>query len=132
MNTTEHVSPTNTLSPSDPRAVFAAAGCPICHLGEELTVSGFESPRVPRLHDVGTLGPGSGQRLGGPLPGIDTPTLHGLWQSAPYLHDGSAATLHDVLTVRNPADRHGTTSGLSASELDDLEAYLRCLDGRAD
>ena len=25
MNTTEHVSPTNTLSPSDPRAVFAAA-----------------------------------------------------------------------------------------------------------
>ncbi len=114
------------------RALFAAAGCATCHPGPTFTDSGFEAPGVPRLHDVGTLGPGSGQRLGGALAGLDTPTLHGLWQSAPYLHDGSAATLHDVLTTRNPDDRHGATSGMASADIDDLVAYLLCLDGTTD
>ena len=87
---------------------------------------------APLLHDVGTLGPGSGQRLGGTLTGIDTPTLHGVWRTGPYLHDGSAATLREVLVDRNPSDQHGTTSTLSTSEIDDLVAYLLCLDGRRD
>ncbi|MCG8459718.1 MAG: hypothetical protein MI919_25840, partial [Holophagales bacterium] len=51
------------------------------------------------LHDVGTLRTSSGQRLGGPLTGIDTPTLLGVWNTAPYFHDGSAPELEDVLTV---------------------------------
>jgi DNA-binding beta-propeller fold protein YncE len=123
---------TLTVEATRGRAVFLAAGCPICHAGVALTDSGFESPGVPRLHDVGTLGAGSGQRLAGTLTGIDTPTLHGVWQSAPYLHDGSAVTLREVLTTRNPTDAHGTTSALGAGEIDDLLAYLRCLDGRVD
>ncbi|HJL14847.1 MAG TPA: PKD domain-containing protein [Sandaracinaceae bacterium LLY-WYZ-13_1] len=114
------------------RRVFADAGCGTCHAGDALTDSGFEGDGTPRLHDVGTLAEGSGERLGGPLVGIDTPTLHGLWQGAPYLHDGSAATLREVFTTRNEGDAHGATSGLSAGELDDLIAYLRCLDGRVD
>ena len=110
------------------RSVFESAGCPTCHSGPSLTDSGFESPGVARLHDVGTLGAGSGQRLGGPLTGIDTPTLHGVWHQPRLLHDGSA-TLREVLTTRNAGDAHGTTSTLSSDELDDLEAYLLCLDG---
>jgi hypothetical protein len=44
------------------------------------------------LRDVGTIRqPGSGKRLGAQLTGIDPPTLRGLWDTAPYLHDGSAA-----------------------------------------
>ena len=113
------------------RALFASAGCPTCHSGEGLTDSGFDGA-APRLHDVGTLGPGSGRRLGEALAGIDTPTLHGVFDSAPYLHDGSAPTLRAVLVDRNPDDRHGSTSGLSSAEIDDLIAYLRCLDGRVD
>jgi sugar lactone lactonase YvrE len=109
-----------------------ATGCTACHVGEALTDSGFLAPGRPRLHDVGTLGAGSGRRLGGPLTGLDTPTLHGLWNSPPYLHDGSAGTLREVLTTRNPEDRHGRTSHLGAADLDDLEAYLLCLDGRLD
>lgn len=112
------------------RAVFASAGCPTCHAGAALTDSGWQAPGVPRLHDVGTLGPGSGRRLGGPLLGLDTPTLHGLWDSPPYLHDGSAATLREVLTTRNAGDAHGLTSMVVSSDLDDLIAYLLCLDGR--
>ncbi len=116
------------------RAIFERAdvGCTTCHAGADLTDSAFVSPGVPRLHDVGTLGAGSGHRLGAALTGLDTPTLHGVWGTAPYLHDGSAATLREVLVERNAGDRHGATSLLSASAIDDLVAYLLCLDGRTD
>ena len=113
------------------RAIFLRPelGCTDCHGGEALTDSAFVAAATPLLHDVGTLGPGSGMRRGGPLSGIDTPTLRGLWDTAPYLHDGSAASLHEVLRERNPTDQHGVTSGLSEPELADLIAYLLCLDG---
>jgi hypothetical protein len=113
-------------------AVFVAAGCDACHAGPRLTDSALVAPATPRLHDVGTLTAASGQRLGGPLVGLDTPTLHGLWHSAPYLHDGRAPTLRAVLVDENPDDAHGATSALSAGDLDDLIAYLLCLDGTAD
>jgi cytochrome c peroxidase len=58
---------------------------------------------------------------------FDTPTLHELWRTAPYLHDGSAATLRDVLTTRNPKDQHGRTSHLSAAQIEDLSEYVLSL-----
>ena len=58
---------------------------------------------------------------------FDTPTLVEIWRTAPYLHNGSAATLKDVLTTFNPADTHGKTSGLTPRELADLEAYVLSL-----
>src|SRR5690606_1007658 len=58
----------------------------------------------------------------------DTPTLLGIWQTAPYLHDGSAPTLFDVLTTKNPDGLHGETSSLSETELRQLVAYLEQLD----
>ena len=68
-------------------------------------------------------------RLGEPLTGLDTPTLHELWNSPPYLHDGSAEDLLAVLTSKNPGDLHGTTSQLSGAELSQLVAYLLSLEG---
>lgn len=116
------------------RVLFMAPGlgCAGCHKGARLTDSVFVDPGVPLLHDVGTFGPGSGKRLGLPLTGLDTPTLHGLWRTAPYLHDGSAPDLEAVLTVKNPDDLHGTTSQLSPEERADLAAYLLSLDGSPD
>lgn len=58
---------------------------------------------------------------------FDNPTLIELWRSGPYLHDGRAATLRDVLTIWNPTDRHGATSHLSETEIADLEAFLLSL-----
>ncbi len=107
--------------------------CFTCHAPPRFTDSTLTAdPSDFVLHDVGTLGPGSGQRLGGPLDGLDTPTVLGVWASPPYLHDGSAATLLEVISDRNVGDAHGVTSHLSAAELDDLVAYLRALDGSAD
>ena len=58
---------------------------------------------------------------------FDTPTLHELWRTAPYLHDGSAATIREVLTTRNPNDEHGKTFRLTAEQIDDLAEYLLSL-----
>lgn len=75
-------------------AIFANQGCATCHTGNSYTDSSLNM-----LHNVGTLRTSSGQRLGAVLSGIDTPTLQGLWASAPYFHDGSAKTLDEVFRV---------------------------------
>ena len=58
---------------------------------------------------------------------FDTPTLVEIWRTAPYLHDGSAATLREVLTVKNSNDQHGKTSQLTQQQIDDLAEYLLSL-----
>jgi cytochrome c peroxidase len=58
---------------------------------------------------------------------FDTPTLVEIWRTAPYLHDGSAPTLREVLTTANKGDRHGKTSHLAPGQIDDLLAYLLTL-----
>lgn len=103
--------------------IFLNLGCDFCHSGEDFTNSA-----LGLFHDVGTLTPESGSRLGETLEGLDTPTLLGIWQTAPYLHDGSAPTLLDVLTTRNPDGLHGDTSNLSETELNQLVAYMLELD----
>ena len=107
------------------KALFEKLGCDFCHGGPEFTDSarGF-------VHDVGTITPMSGKHAGGPLLGIDTPTLLGVWETAPYLHDGSAPTLRDVLTTRNGDDLHGYVSSLSSTQIDQLVAYLSQIDDK--
>lgn len=108
------------------RTHFNRLRCYSCHGGETFTDSKYLSGA---LHNVGTQTSKSGQRMGRPLNGFDTPSLLGVWATAPYLHDGSAATLRDVLTTRNPADQHGAVSNLSSEEIDELIAYLKQIDG---
>ncbi len=99
------------------------AQCASCHTGTDFT----DSARG-LLHNVGTIKPSSGKRQGATLSGFDTPTLRGVWDSAPYLHDGSAATLMDVITTANVANRHGNTSTLTNTQKQQLVAYLQQID----
>ncbi len=92
-------------------------GCADCHAAPLYTDL--------QRHDVGT-GQGVKERKGSEF---DTPSLRGIYKTAPYLHDGSAETLIEVLTVHNPVDKHGMTSGLSSEELDDLVTFLQSLGG---
>ena len=105
------------------QTIFNSLNCFSCHGGEHFT----DSP-LGAMHAVGTLKPSSGQRLGGALTALDTPTLRGVWATAPYLHDGSAPTLLDVLTTANPTNAHGATSSLTATQLHQLVAYLNQID----
>lgn len=52
-----------------------------------------------------------------------TAPLKGLWQHAPYFHDGSAATLEDVGTAYN----NKRALGLTPQEIADLAQYLKSL-----
>jgi DNA-binding beta-propeller fold protein YncE/mono/diheme cytochrome c family protein len=58
---------------------------------------------------------------------FNTPTLRGLFTSAPYFHDGSAATLEAVLQRTSDSGLMGNTKGLSSQSRADLIAYLLTL-----
>ena len=98
------------------QAVFQQQNCAQCHSGSQFTDSALNV-----FHNIGTLKPSSGQRLGVALTGLDTPTLLGLWANAPYLHDGSAATIEAAVSAHS-----GVT--VSATDMTNLVAFLRQLD----
>ena len=56
-----------------------------------------------------------------------TPVLDGLAWTAPYLHDGSAATIEDVLQTLVKTDKMGHGSHLSDADLAALANYVRSL-----
>lgn len=74
-----------------------------------------------RIHNVGTKGPLDRQGR------FDSPHLSNIYDSAPYLHDGRAATLEEVWTRFNPYDEHGVTNDLTKDQLNDLIEYLKTL-----
>jgi len=101
----------------------AKTGCADCHPPSLYTDL--------EAHDVGTAGEFHGL-LGASATDkasdqFYTPTLVELWRTAPYLHNGSAATLRDVLIATNSNDRHGRTSHLTPPEIDELVEYLLSL-----
>ena len=95
------------------KQIFRDLNCAQCHSGTAFTESGAAT-----LRNIGTIKPSSGQRLGGPLTGIDTPTLRDVWATGPYFHDGSAATLADAVS------RHNGVS-ITGPDLAKLVAYLQ-------
>lgn len=94
------------------RTVFNAQSCADCHTPGRLTDSALGPVSTPNLHDTGTLTALSGLRLGAPLAGIDTPTLHGLHATRAYLHHGLAATLADVFSAAGGATRFAADAQL--------------------
>lgn len=66
-------------------------------------------------------------KLTGTLEQSDTPSLKGLAASAPYYHDGSAATLEALLRDRAAVHGMTETSKLNDSQIADLTAFLETL-----
>jgi mono/diheme cytochrome c family protein len=103
------------------KAVFEGKGrCATCHTGASFTdanvtlhppVDSVVEPEVPSY----AARSATKQYRASPL--------RGLWQHAPYFHDGSAATLEDV------GQRYNTerSLGLTAQEIVDLAQYLKSL-----
>ena len=101
------------------KKLFEKADCTICHSG-------------PLMTDMSSYNIGTGiQRLEGddrePENTFDTPTLVEVWRTAPYLHDGRAATIKDVLTEFNKKDMHGKTSDLTEKQIEELVEYILSL-----
>jgi len=58
---------------------------------------------------------------------FDSPNLNNIYESAPYLHDGSAASLEEIWTRYNDNDEHGVANDLTKNQLNDLVEYLKSL-----
>jgi hypothetical protein len=118
--------------------------CTCCHSGPNRTDSGQGNPTLDLsgpilLHDVGTcVTAGAWPDVphsdinGAPRTAcaFDTPALRGLSDSAPYLHDGSAATLDAVIPVMLQATAPSCATPRTALSADDraaLVSYLRSL-----
>jgi YVTN family beta-propeller protein len=90
--------------------IFDKADCTSCHNGPMYTDL--------QQHDVNTGKDLDKNRK------FDTPTLVEIWRTAPYLYDGRAATIEEVLTKYNPGDKHGVTSDLAEAEIKDLAEFI--------
>jgi YVTN family beta-propeller protein len=99
------------------KVVFQNLGCASCHAGTAFTYSSINNPI-----NIGTIKPTSGQRAGSTLTGIDVPTLRDVWQTAPYLHDGSATTLGAAVRAHK-----GVV--ISNADLNKLVVYLQEIGG---
>lgn len=88
-------------------------GCTNCHFGNHRTDN--------RSHDVDT------QATSFDITRFQTPVLHGVARSAPYLHDGSAGSLLELVLETVATDRMGHGSELSNQELLDLASFLETL-----
>jgi YVTN family beta-propeller protein len=108
--------PDGSLSPAAKRgeALFRSnkANCASCHSGPEFTDG--------KRHDVGL------NERGDVYKGHNPPSLRGVYDKDPYLHDGRARTLRETLTGDHAPENLGGST-ISESELDDLIAYLKSL-----
>ncbi len=78
-------------------------------------------------HGGATFSDGKSHDLAVDLDAVDTPSLVGLFASAPYFHDGSAATLRAALLGNGTIHGMGSTKTLNDKDLDALVAYLETL-----
>lgn len=111
---------TYTFSALRGKHVFRSSGCDDCHGGPNLTDSKLHKAV---LHDMGGLTKASGKRLGKKLVGFDTPGLAGLWDTAPYLHDGKAESLKNVFDLKHAANGHDYLPNLTKTEMADLMRF---------
>lgn len=81
--------------------------CASCHSGTYYTDG--------KLYDIGwATGSEKGRKM-------DVPALTEVWRTGPYLYDGRAATMRDMLEI------HGPRQPLTPQELDDLAEYILSL-----
>jgi mono/diheme cytochrome c family protein len=100
------------------RVVFNQ-NCVTCHVG----ATGTDNNNSGVLHAPAETGQDAGYALRTANKAYRTTPLRGLWQHAPYFHDGSATRLEDVVTHYNNVRR----LNLSVAQQRDLVQYLKSL-----
>jgi cytochrome c peroxidase len=116
---------------------FGKASCSECHKGPNFTDDKF--------HNLGVVStPGGKEDVGrfavtkdpADKEAFKTPTLRNVALTGPYMHDGSSATLEDVIDLYDRGGGDGpnkdkliTKLNLTAQEKSDLIAFLKALNG---
>ncbi len=94
-------------------AVFAAKDCNTCHAAPNYT--------TPRIATVGL------EEKDDFYKGYNPPSLRGVYNRAPYLHDGRARTLEEVLTEYHTPSQLTGKPDCTPTELADMIAFLKSL-----
>jgi CxxC motif-containing protein (DUF1111 family) len=121
------------------KKLFTTVGCAECHTAKLGNVDGIYSDLL--LHNMGEQLVGGGSYGEQPIPGPDsseeapspsewrTPPLWGVADSAPYLHDGRAATLEEAIKMHSGQGARAARAftGLNHWEQVELIAFLKSL-----
>ncbi|WLR49932.1 beta-propeller fold lactonase family protein [Bacillus tianshenii] len=117
------------------------ASCLQCHGGTNFTDSvkavdgdgNLTTDNTDYLHDIGTTNPNDKDSDGDARAQFknprqknqfDTPTLRGVWATAPYLHDGSAETIEGAINKHQYEEK----PDLSDGEVRALAEYVRSIE----
>jgi cytochrome c peroxidase len=110
------------------------AGCWRCHSGANFTDEGFHNTGVSWGREPLDVGRSVVTKKEEDRGRFKTPTLRGAALTAPYMHDGSLATLEDVVAFynrgggKNPhLDAAINPLNLTTDEMKDLVAFLKAL-----
>ena len=132
---------TNALTPLEIaglRVFRGEGGCTACHIGPSFTDEQFHNTGIAwqdgRLTDQGRFAVSGNDRDRG---AFKTPTLREIARTAPYMHDGSLATLEDVIAFYADGGRPNRyldsdmrPRHLTVEDRRALAAFLRSLTGR--
>lgn len=118
---------------------FNKAGCNQCHLGNNYTDSSFHNlgvgydAKTKTFKDVGRSAISKNPADEG---AFKTPSLRDVAKHAPYMHDGSVATLKETVELYNRGgaanpklDPKVRKLGLTPAEVDALVAFMEALNG---
>lgn len=111
---------------------FGKAHCSACHVGPNFTDNAFHNLGVSIDRDDPDVGRHVVSNLLGDRGAFKTPTLREIARTAPYMHDGSLATLEEVIAYYNKGgtpnpqlDEEMTPLNLTPEEQQDLVTFLK-------
>jgi cytochrome c peroxidase len=114
----------------------AKGNCAVCHSGANFTDNGYHNIGLAPAGEA-DLGRFNIRKVASMKGAFKTPTLRDIEFTAPYFHDGSAATLRDVVEhyARGGADRGNVSESVKPLDLteqdkQDLVAFMKALSGR--
>jgi len=113
-----------------------AANCKVCHSGFNFTDESYHNLGVGMDKPKPDLGRFEQTKAESEKGAFKTPTLRSIAQTAPYMHDGSHATLRQVIELY---DKGGVPNAwlskeikplhLTPAQIDDLVAFMEALSG---
>ena len=98
------------------QSVFGELNCQTCHMPPFYTDH--------KLHDVGTGDHKKEKNSHGRSTAFDTPSLRGIWLTAPYFHNGSADDLEEVFQT---GLIHNISHEIENAELQALISFIMSL-----
>jgi len=110
------------------------ANCKVCHTGFNFTDESYHNLGVGMTAAKPDVGRSDISKAESERGAFKTPTLRNVTLTAPYMHDGSEATLRSTIEfynrggVKNPTlSKEIKPLGLTAGEIDDVVAFLETL-----